>query len=85
MIHQLKYVIDEDCIDDFTPVWWDEVEAYGFESIEWIEIKPNKELYIGKLVNPKIIDYSSFIRKGLEKHSIPFEYNNEIFKIYGYK
>lgn len=81
----IKYLMDKDNNGKFSTVWWDEVEQYGFDSIEWIEINPIKEISIGRLVAPKTIDYSDFIKKRLDKQTIPYEIIDGIFKVYGYK
>lgn len=82
---KIKYLTDKDNQGEFSTVWWENVERFGFDSIEWIEINPIKEILIGRLVAPKTIDFSHFIKNGLDKHTIPFEINDGIFKIFGFK
>ena len=66
-------------------VWWSEVECEGFEYIEYLEINPIKEIYIGRLVESRKEDFSKIIQNGLDKYTIPYENDNGIFKIYGYR
>lgn len=81
----IKYVLSSENNGLFSPVWWEEVKREGFNLIEWLEINPIKTTHIGRLVKPKTEDFSKFIETGLKKHSIPFEVNDGIFKVYGYK
>jgi hypothetical protein len=81
----IKYVFDSENNGLFSPVWWEEVERDGFNLIEWLEINPIKSTHIGRLVKPKTEDFSEFIENGLKKHSIPFELNDGIYKVYGYR
>lgn len=80
----LKLLWQKENNGKFSPVSWQEIERDGFKTIEWIEIKPLKEEYMGRLIPNKVTDYTEFIRTGLEKHSIPYELNEGIFKINGY-
>lgn len=82
---KIKYVFDSENNGLFCAVWWDEVEQEGFNLIEWWEINPIKSTNIGRLVKPKTEDFTDFIECGLKKHSIPYELNNGIFKVYGYR
>ncbi len=81
----IKYLFDSENNGLYSPVWWEEVERDGFNLIEWLEINPIKTTHIGRLVKPKTEDFSDFIENGLKKHSIPFELNDGIFKVYGYR
>jgi len=81
----IKYVFDLENNGLFSPVWWEEVEREGFNLIEWLEINPIKTIKVGRLVKPKMEDFTEFIESGLIKHSIPYEFSNGIFKIYGYR
>ena len=81
----IKTLFDSENNRLFSPVWWEEVERDGFEIIEWLEINPKKTEHIGRLVEPKTEDFTEFIENGLKKHSIPYEINDGIFKVYGYK
>ena len=82
---RMKYLLDEEANSGFSPVWWNQIKDDGFELIEWLQIQAFKEEHVGRLVNPKITDHTSFIREALEKNSIPFEFDDGIFTIHGYK
>lgn len=81
----IKTVFEKENNNSFSTVWWEEVESEGYNLIEFLEINPIKEEFVGRLVKPKTTDYTKFIESGLKKHSIPYEVNEGIFKIYGYK
>ena len=81
----IKLIFDADSNNSFSPVWWHEVEKNGFELIEWIQIKPFKIEKSGRLIDPKITDYTEFIKSGLDKHNVPYEHEGELFTIYGYR
>ncbi len=81
----IKTVFEKENNNSFSTVWWEEVESEGYNLIEFLEINPIKEEFVGRLVKPKTTDYTEFIESGLKKHSIPYEVNEGIFKIYGYK
>jgi hypothetical protein len=80
----IKLIFEEENNNSFSPVWWNEVERDGFELIEWLQIQPFKTEKGVRLIDPKQIDYTEFIQKGLDKHAIQYEYENDIFTIYGY-
>lgn len=79
----IKFLYDKNDAS-FAPVWWHEIEQEGFEYIEYLKIDPIKKTYIGRLVTDKKEDFSKTIKDGLDKYSIPYEMENEIFVIYGY-
>jgi hypothetical protein len=81
---KIRYIFDADNVGGFSPVWWEEVEADGFEQIEWLMISPVKEVPVGALVGSKQTDYTDFIRSGLDKHSIPYTLTAGIFLVKGY-
>lgn len=82
----LKYVLETEIEQKkYHPVWWSEIECEGFEYIEYLEINPTKETYIGRLVDKKKEDFTKIIQSGLDKYTIPYENDNGIFKIYGYR
>ena len=80
----IKFIDDESNDGKFAPIWHFELEAYGFNQIEWLEINPIKEEWVGALVSPKTRDYSEFIKSALEKNNVPFEIINRSFRIIGY-
>ena len=69
----------------FAPIWWTEFEQEGYAHIEWIKIWPFREEPRGRLIAPEVTDFSPFIKDALESHNIPYEYENKIFTVYGYK
>ncbi|EMR01908.1 DUF6678 family protein [Cesiribacter andamanensis] len=81
---RIKLLFDDENTGGFSPVWWHLVEEQGFEYIEWLEINPIKEEQLGRLVAPRKKDYTAFIQQGLDKHAIPYELSNGIFRITGY-
>jgi len=81
----IKHIFDKENNGTFTPVWWNEVERDGFELIEWIQINPIKEEYIGTLAPASRMNYTEEIKIALKKHNIHFEFEKDIFIIYGYK
>jgi hypothetical protein len=81
----IKLIFDNENNNDFSHVWWDEVERDGFELIEWIQIKPFKIEKVGRLIEPKKTDFTEFVKKALDKHNIPYNYGNEVFTVQGYK
>ena len=81
----IKYIFDKENNGKFSPVWWNEVERDGFKLIEWIEINPIKEEWIGAIVPPKTTDFSDFVKLALDKYGIPYEREVKVFKIWGYR
>ncbi|MEO9485246.1 MAG: DUF6678 family protein [Ekhidna sp.] len=81
----IKYIQEDKITSSFTPVWWEDVKRDGFEIIEWVKIDPIGKEYVGRLVEPSETDYSDFIEQGLKSCNIPFELDNGIYTIYGYK
>lgn len=80
----IKLTFEQENNGRFSPVWWDQVEQEGFDLIEWIEIKPIKSEYIGRLVAPKTTDYTAFIKDCLDDNEIPYTLNEGIFRIENY-
>ncbi|MCM1416745.1 MAG: hypothetical protein NC430_12585, partial [bacterium] len=56
----------------------------GF-AIEWIKVRPRILKHRGKLIAPELIDESTEFEAILKKYNIPYEKQNDIFCIYGYK
>lgn len=82
---KIKYLFENEPSMGFSTICWKEVERDGFELIQWIKINPTKEVFIGRLVSPDQTDYSDLIEKGLTRINIPYEFDEGIFTIYGYK
>ena len=67
-------------------------EAYVFEglfngafAVEWLRIRPCARKERGRLIEPEIIDAGRELREILEKYSIPYEENDGVYCIYGYR
>ena len=56
----------------------------GF-AIEWIKVRPRILKHRGKLIDPELIDESAEFEAVLKKYNIPYEKQNDIYCIYGYK
>jgi len=81
----IKFIFDTKVSNVFSIVHWDEVRLEGYKLIEWIKINPIKEEYLGTLVEPKYTDYSQLIETKLIQNHIPYEYDDKVFIVYGYK
>lgn len=57
----------------------------GWFVIEWIKVRPYYLKYRGKLVEPERIDAAGKFEEILTKYSIPYEENNGVYCIYGYR
>lgn len=66
--------------------WGDEAMCWGdYYLIEWIKIRPRYLEHQGKLIPKKVIDETEQLNFILEKYSIPYEEDNGVYIIYGYK
>jgi len=65
--------------------FWEEGIPAPFFNIEWIKVRPRHGKYKGMLVDNEILDETSVFVALLDKYSIPYEEENGIFTIYGYK
>lgn len=66
--------------------WSDEAMCWGdYYLIEWIKIHPRYLEYQGKLIPKKMIDETEQLKFILQKHSIPYEEDDGVFIVYGYK
>lgn len=72
----IKLIFETENNNSFSLVWWDQVESEGFELIEWMQIKS---------CDQNANDYTEFVKNGIEKLNIEYEFDNGIFSIYGYK
>jgi len=63
--------------------------ATPFWAIEWIKVKPKKqEVFRGRLIDPKIIeevDATDEFVAILERYNIPYEEENGVYTICGYR
>jgi hypothetical protein len=64
--------------------FWEEGLA-PFFVIEWLKVKPRYAKYRGRLVADEIFDETEEFVALLKKLSIPYEEENGLFMIYGYK
>lgn len=87
------YLGEDIWADKYTPddhLSWD-CFATPFWAIEWIRVVPKKReiLHSGRLVEPKIsevlIDATDQFLAILERHNIPYEEENGVYTIYGYR
>ena len=67
-------------------------EAYVYEglfngafALEWVKIRPCTQKVRGKLIAPEIIDAGKELEDILKKYSIPYEEENGVYCIYGYR
>lgn len=60
-----------------------ELEYYF--NIEWIKVQPRYCKYRGRYVSPEIIDGSKELEAILDKFHIPYDIENGVYCIYGYK
>ena len=66
--------------------WSDESFLWGaFDLVEWIKVRPVLFKYRGRLVPHEKIDESIEFESILKQYNIPFEFENGIYTIYGYK
>ena len=61
------------------------IRAAGAMPIEWMKVQPRYYKHRGKLVSPEIVDGSKEFEAILDKCHIPYEIDNEVYCIYGYK
>lgn len=89
----LKYVTEtesecQEFEEDVTWIgdWSDEAMCWGdYYLIEWVKIRPRYLEYQGKLIPKKMIDETEQLKFILQNYSIPYEENDGVFIVYGYK
>lgn len=54
-------------------------------NIEWVKIRPRYLKYQGRLIQPAVIDATSEFEGILAKYQIPYEEENGLYTIYGYR
>ncbi|MET4108496.1 DUF6678 family protein [Hymenobacter sp. UYP22] len=81
---RIKYVNDELTGYSFYHLDWEWVKSGDVRVIEWMEIDSTRRTYVGRLVDKSTVDFSSWVRQALRKHSIPFDETEGIFRINGY-
>lgn len=67
-------------------------EAYVFEDIfnasfavEWVKISPRYLKHRGRLIDPEMISAENEFRGIMEKYSIPYEKENGVYTIFGWR
>ena len=86
--YTLKFLTDESsCAEDKN---WHEAYVYdglfnGAFAVEWVKIRPCTQKVRGKLIAPEIIDAGKELEGILKKYSIPYEEENGVYCIYGYR
>ena len=86
--YTLKFLTDESpCAEDKN---WHEAYVYeglfnGAFAVEWVKIRPCTQKVRGKLIAPEIIDAGKELEEILKKYSIPYEEENGVYCIYGYR
>ncbi|ADU23417.1 DUF6678 family protein [Ruminococcus albus] len=86
--YTVKFITDEEpCTEEIN--WY---EAYLYEglfngafALEWVKIRPCTQKVRGKLIAPEIIDAGKELEDILKKYSIPYEEENGVYCIYGYR
>ncbi|SFD01760.1 DUF6678 family protein [Clostridium uliginosum] len=64
---------------------WDYEMLYPFVGIQWIKIRPRYLKHRGRLIDGELIDETEEFISVLKRYSIPYEEENRVFTIYGYK
>lgn len=59
--------------------------AEAYVNIEWIKVQPRYQKHRGMLVSPETIDASVEFEAILKRYHIPYEEENGVYCIYGYK
>ena len=83
-----KFITDEEpCTEEIN---WHEAYVYeglfnGAFALEWVKIRPCTQKVRGKLIAPEIIDAGKELEDILKKYSIPYEEENGVYCIYGYR
>lgn len=93
----IKYLFEDECPQEKnfqSDVWYfgDWNEGLTFEdyfnggfAIEWIKIRPRYLKHRGVLIDPEIIDATEKFEEILIQYNIPFEEENGVYCIYGYR
>jgi len=58
---------------------------HGYFAIEWMKVRPRYLKSRGKLIGPEVIDASDQFEKILNQYHIPYEIENGMYCIYGYR
>ena len=91
------YVLKDVCKDEanvpkfdedvsYWGLWSDEGLCWGhYFAIEWIKVRPRYTRHRGQLVEPEIIEITDEFVEILKKYNIPYEEENGVYTIYGYR
>ncbi|MCP2044551.1 DUF6678 family protein [Pontibacter sp. HSC-36F09] len=82
---RMKYLQDDKEPVGYAPIWWNQLEQTGLNNIEWLEIKALKEIGAGLLAPTLQEDYTDLVQKVLDRYSIPYIVEGEVFRITGYQ
>ncbi|RFP66168.1 hypothetical protein D0N36_05475 [Hymenobacter lapidiphilus] len=80
---RIKHLLDRVAMG-FSAMHWDWMEAGDVGWVEWLELDPIHQEYVGQLVADKQTDYTDWLRATLRREAIPFEEVDGIFRIQGY-
>lgn len=91
----VRCVTDEDLISDNAlntpPSWFGDWSNYYDEgmpvlfTIEWMKVRPQLSKHRGCLIEAEVVDASEAFRAILYQLHIPFDEQDHIFTLYGYK
>ncbi|SIT79350.1 DUF6678 family protein [Pontibacter indicus] len=81
---RIKY-LQEDNPSGFAPIWWEQLEQTGLKNIEWLQIKAIQDISVGLLSPSLQTDYTDLIQEVLDRYSIPYTVEGDLFRITGYQ
>lgn len=94
----VKFLFEENCLEqqflekdvDYSGDWYYglSIDGHYFNgafAIEWLKIRPRYIKHRGMLIAPEIIDAEDIFVSILKKYSIPYEENNGVYCIFGYR
>ena len=82
---RMKYLQDDHEPKGYAPIWWEQLEETGLKNIEWLEIKAIKDISVGLLSPSLQSDYTDLIQEILDRYSIPYVVEGDVFRINGYQ
>ena len=89
----LKFLFEEEAVGEkyfhqdvnYLGGWEDGFLMHNAFAVEWIKIRPRYLKFRGQLLEPEVIQAESELIKILKKYSIPYEENEGVYCIYGYR
>lgn len=93
----VKYLFEDECPEEknfqqdvfYLGDWYEGLTYdnyfHGEFAIEWIKVRPRYLKHRGRFVEPEVIDASEKFEEILKQYSIPFEKENGVYCIYGYR